>query len=254
MVKGSPWIALAALNQPHIPNAEGVCERFEKTFAEGDQATVLSQTEGGATLKLGSATANFTLVDKPIPWERLEGPCATAWYWPEAEQQMRAHQANLIVTLLDEARDPIETAMRMTRLVAAIALESGAIGVVWGPSGQVHRTEDFVSMAAHMQRDDLPLHLWVDFRVTQRPDEEGFALFTTGLQALGHSEFEAQQFHGEPHHLAGAVYNVTHYVLEKGPVLKDGEAVGLPDGGQVNVSLGPSMIDPDQEVILLGFE
>ena len=25
----------------------------------------------------------------PIPWSNLEGPCATAWWWPDATEKMK---------------------------------------------------------------------------------------------------------------------------------------------------------------------
>jgi hypothetical protein len=254
MINGSPWLALVALDEERLPSADAVATELAARFPDAAPLEATSQTERSVTFKCDQATGNYTLVDKPIPWERLEGPCATAWYWPEAEQAMRRHTAHLLVTLLDESKDPIDTAILMTRLVTALASQSSAVGIVWGPSGQVHRPEDFAAMATRMAREDLPLHLWIDFRVTQLEDEEGLALFTTGLEALGHREFETPQFAGDAEGLAGTVYNVTHYVLEKGAVLKDGEAVGLPDGSQVNIQFGPSMIDESQEVIQLRFE
>ncbi len=254
MITGSPWLALIALDQERLPAGDAVAAELAARFPDAAPLEATSETARSVTFKCGQAAGNYTLVDQPIPWERLEGPCATAWYWPEAEAAMRGHTAHLLVTLLDEAKDPIDTAILMTRLLTALASQTSAAGLVWGPSGQVHKPEDFAAMAARMAREDLPLHLWIDFRVTQLEEQEGLALFTTGLEALGHREFETPQFAGDAEGLAGTVYNVTHYVLEKGAVLKDGEAIGLPDGSQVNIQFGPSMIDESQEVIQLRFE
>ena len=45
-------------------------------------------------------TAAVTLVKQPIPWSQLEGPAAAAaWYWPEAAETLRPHEAHLLVTL-----------------------------------------------------------------------------------------------------------------------------------------------------------
>jgi len=229
MSSNTPWLSLIALAEERRPTPQSVAEQLAERFPDAPPLAATSETERGVTFSWG------------------------AWYWPEAESAMRSHTAHLFVTLLDETPNRIEGATRMTQLVTALSAATGPVGLVWGPSGQVHNPVDFAVMAERMTRDDLPLHLWIDFRVTQREDEEGFALFTTGLEPLGHREIEVAQYPGEPQELAGAVYNIAHYVLEKGPVLKDGEAVGLPDGGQVNVRREPSMIDDAQEVIRLEF-
>lgn len=255
MPPGSPWLALIALGDQHTPSVESVNQVLAERFPGAAPLEQTSQSQRGVTFRWVGASGNYTLVDRPIPWSRLEGPCATAWYWPEAEAAMRSHSSHLFITLLEEdSAKPIETATRLTRLVAALAECAGALGIVWGPSGQVHRPEDFSGLAVNATPEDLPLHLWVDFRVTQTDSPEELALFTTGLEALGHREFETPAFHGDPQHLAGAVYNVAHYVLEKGAVLKDGEAIGLPDGGQVSVRVGTSMVDDRQEVLQLQFD
>lgn len=253
MKLSTPWLSLIALSEELLPSPEGVALQLAERFPNAALLSATSQTDGGVTFTFGCATGNYTLVDRAIPWSHLEGPCATAWYWPEAEAAMRSHTAHLFLTLLDEAKDPIDRAIHLTQLTTAIAATTPSVGLVWGPSSAVHKPVDFAVVAGNMSRDDLPLHLWIDFRVSQRDDGD-FCLFTTGLQPLGQRELEVPRFTGEPQALAGAVYNVTHYVLEKGPILKDGEAVGLPDGGQVNVRLEPSMIDGEQEVVRLEFE
>ncbi|MEM6331432.1 MAG: DUF4261 domain-containing protein [Planctomycetota bacterium] len=257
----TPWLALIALSQEQLPSGQAIAEQLAERFPGAADFTATSETTGAVTFTYAppgcaAVVGNCTVVDRPIPWERLEGPCATAWYWPEAAGALRGHAAHLFVTLMDDAKDPIDAAMGLTRITTAIAAAAPAVGLMWGPSMQVHKPADFAGVAGRMTRDDLPLHLWIDFRVSQRDPAEGggFCLFTTGLGALGHREFEVPSYAGEPNNLAGAVYNITHYVLEKGPILKDGEAVGLPGGGQVNVSIGPSMIDGQQEVISLAFE
>ncbi|TWT86156.1 hypothetical protein Mal64_38960 [Pseudobythopirellula maris] len=261
MNTSSPWLALVALDQPALPEADELIGAFAARFPDEPPLAIASQTDRSLTLTLGgdtSTTVNLTLVEKAIPWERLEGPCATAWYWPGAEDALRHHTDHLFVTLIDERGKPIERCTRLTRLVSAVVDATPAVGVVWGASGAVHEPAPFAELAAKSSPDDLPLHLWIDFRVYEHdpsnPRGEGFGMFTTGLEALGYPEFEVPHFAGDPQRLVGAVYNVTHYLLEKGAQLKDSEGIGLPDGSQVTARESPSEIDPGQEVIRLEFE
>lgn len=250
----TPNIALVALSESVLPDAEHVAAHFAQLDADGPR--VASQSNNAFTLAWDAdgATANVTLVDQPIPWEKLEGPCATAWYWPDAEATLRPHQRHLFVTLLDEGRKKVNASWRLTRLLVALARHSPALGLVWGSSGGVHKPADFAALAEQSSGDNLPLNLWVDFRAYELDGGAGFGLFTTGLEALGHRELEVERFAGEAEKLVGAAYNIAHYVLDKDATLKDSEVIGLPDESQVTVRESRSMVDPEAEVFQLEFE
>lgn len=251
----TPSIALVALSQPSIPDADTVAESLNALAAADSPARVASRTGNSFTLAWeDGATANVTLVDQPIPWERLEGPCATAWYWPDAESSLRPHTSHLFVTLADENRRRIDVSFRLTRLLVAISGVALPLGLVWGASGAVHQPAAFADLAQRSSPADLPLNLWIDFRVYERDQRDGLGLFTTGMEALGRRELEVPHFHGDPQHLIGATYNIAHYVLEKDATLKDAEVIGLPDESQVTVREERSMIDPEQDVYRLDFE
>lgn len=258
MSNPTPWISLVALSEELLPTPAAIAEQLLERFADAPEFDLTSESERGVTFTYGEATGNVTLVDKPIPWQQLEGPCEVAWYWPEAAASMRGHTSHLFVTLLDPAKDPVDRAVHLTQLTTALAATTPSVGIVWGPSSMVHKPVDFAVMASQMTKQDLPLHLWVDFRVAQQEDGT-FVLFTTGMEPLGHQEFEVARFAGDPKLLAGTAYNIAHYVLTdlpgKGkPVLKDGQGIGLPDENQVSVRLAPSLHDPEQEVMRLEFE
>ena len=251
----SRWIALVALSEPALPDADALLAELARH--EPDTSSRLSsQTDGSINLAwhdAEDASANITLVDRPIPWSQLEGPCATAWYWPEAESALKGHPAHLFVTLYDESTKPIDQATRLTRLLCALGATSPAVGFLWGASGAVHQPTAFAQHAAESTSENLPLNLWIDFRTFELDGQPGYGLFTTGLDALGHREIETPHYAGDPQLLVGGVYNVTHYLLEKGAQLKEGEVIGLPDGSEVTVYEGQSMIDPEQEAVRLEF-
>ncbi|MEO0529717.1 MAG: DUF4261 domain-containing protein [Planctomycetota bacterium] len=251
----TPSIALVALSEAILPDAEAVAAECGRLRPDYPAPSVTSRTAGSFTLVWeGGATANVTLVDKPIPWDRLEGPCATAWYWPEAEATMRAHTHHLFVTLLDEGSKRIDLSWRLTRVLIATAAHSPAVGLVWGSSGAVHQPHAFAELAAQSGPGDLPLNLWIDFRAYELDSGVGYGLFTTGMEALDRRELEVTSYTGDPQHLIASAYNIAHYVLEKDATLKDAEVIGLPDESQVTVRDERSMIDPEQEVFRLEFE
>lgn len=264
MSGSTPWIVLVALDEPRLPRAEQIVQRVRQHAPHAAPPKVSSEIAGSCTFTWEcpahrenaadrSATFNVTLIDKPIPWDRLEGPCATAWYWPEAERVLRPHRAQLFVTMLDEGRNLVDRAERLTQFAAATAEASGGVGILWGPSSQVHQPQAFAQLAATSTPDNLPLHLWIDFRVVELSSGV-YSMFTTGLEALGFRELETHRFAGDPVKLAGYAYNIAHYLIEKTPQLQEGQAIGLPDSAQATIEFAPSMIDPSQQALKLTFE
>lgn len=250
----APSIALVALSHPSLPDPDAVAAELSRLAPDEPAPRVTSRTAAAFTLAWDDgATANVTLVDRPIPWERIEGPCATAWYWPDAEAVMRSHTAHLFVTLLDDSPRAVDVSFRLTRLLVASAQAAPAVGLVWGASGAVHEPLAFAELAAQSSAADLPLNLWVDFRVYQQDTGVGYGFFTTGMEALGRREMEVPYYNGDPQHLVAAAYNIAHYTLEKDAPLNDAEVIGLPDESQVTIREDCSMIDPDQDVVRLEF-
>jgi hypothetical protein len=115
----------------------------------------------------------------------------------------------------------------------------------------VHPPDAFNEQAAAAGEHNLPLFLWVDFRV--EPVERGLRLFTTGLEALGAEEIEVANYVGDSGELVGFVYNVAHYMLERRKVINDGDTIGLTDAVQVTAHRQPSMLGGELEVIRLEF-
>ena len=247
------WLALVTLEHPQMPQFDQVCQHISEKFSEPPTMTAAGSTENMFTCTIGEYTAAATLVPNPVPWSQLEGPCATAWYWPSATESLRDHKAHLVVTLIDEGGKPVEKSLALTQLVSGLALSSEASGVFWGPGRLVHPAGAFVEQAVQSTSQDLPLFLWIDFRV-ERTDDAGVRLYTTGLEALGYSELEVREFPGEPQHLLEFCYNVAHYQLAEKKSLSDGDTIGLTDEVQVVARREGSMFDEALEIVRLDFQ
>ncbi len=247
------WLALVALDEPRLPRFEEVAQYIEQNFSDAPTITPAGATEGLITCTIGDYTAAATLVTRSIPPSQLEGPCATAWYWPDAAEALRDHPAHLLVTLVDEGGKAIDKSIRLTQLVAGLVGSSSSRGVFWGPGRLVHPPQAFLDQAVQMSPEDLPLFLWVDFRVEQT-ENESVRLYTTGLETLGHTELEVVEFHGPPQTLLEYAYNIAHYQLCKKKMINDGDTIGLTDELQATATRRPSMFDEKLEVIGLEFQ
>ncbi|MBA3482520.1 MAG: DUF4261 domain-containing protein [Pirellulales bacterium] len=247
------WLALVALEGAETPSFENIAAWHREQFPDAPKLTPAGATVKLMTLSIGEFTAAITLVPQPIPASQLEGPAATSWYWPDAEKALRGHQAHLLVTLIDEGGAAVKKAEALTRLVAAITAVSPSVGVFWGPGRLVHSPEAFIDQTVQMRADNLPLFLWIDFRIEQI-EAGAFRLYTTGLEPLGHSELEVTRYEGSPQELLDLAYNIAHYMLDKRKVLTDGDTIGVTEQVQVVAHRGPSMLGGEMEVIRLDFE
>jgi hypothetical protein len=225
------WLALVALERPALPTAEELSAWLREAFPGSGPASSAGGTDHLLTFTYGEYTAAITLIPRPIPASQLEGPAATAWYWPGAAEELSNHAAHLLVALIDEGGSAVKKAQTLTQLAAAAAATTPSIGVVWGPGRLVHASGAFIDQAVQMTGDDLPLFLWIDFRIEGAGDGQ-CQLFTTGLDALGQSELEAPAYLGSPQELRDFAYNIAHYLTGErrrhdradGPSPRDGQA------------------------------
>jgi hypothetical protein len=247
------WLALVPLRRAELPTVERLAEWYSEHFPGAPAPQLASSTDNLLALTVGPYTAAITLVPRSVPWSQLEGPAATAWYWPEATAQLQTHPAHLLVTLIDEGGSAIEKAIALTQLTAAVAAMAPSVGVFWGPGRLVHPPAAFVEQAEDCRPENLPLFLWIDFRV-EALDGGGVRAYTTGLEALGQQEVEVARFDGAPQTLVGHLYNVAHYLLDRKQVIRDGDTIGLTDNVSITVRRERSMLGGEMEVLRLEFE
>jgi hypothetical protein len=101
-----------------------------------------------------------------------------------------------------------------------------------------------------MSEDYYPLYLWIDFRVI--PASHGkWTLFTTGMGALGFLEIEVVETPRGPKEVVGFAFNIAHYLLDHGPILKHGDTIGLSATQKVGVTHTQSILEQRGKVYRL---
>ncbi len=229
--KPDNMLAMVALSEARLPDPVAFCDYLREHWpdmpspaevyigGEGKDVPVLHFTLGGAVCFIG-------LLSVPIPWSELNGPCETAWYWPEAVTQMKAHRAHLIINVKHPGRTRVELALILTRIAAAAAEATQAVGIYWGAGTLVQSRASFVEQAHAASEDDLPLFLWIDFRVWANSDST-VTLVTEGMDAFGLMEMEFVEAKINARSLMDLAFNIAHYLLTSGAVIRDGDTVGM---------------------------
>jgi hypothetical protein len=243
-------LSMIALAEDRMPTVAEVQQAFATEGSPWGTATNVARNDKPLTFELDGYGVAIGLMPTPIPWKDLQGPIATSPMWPEAQTEMQRQRAHLIVTVFATRIDRIKMWMAMTRAVAALAGLPWVVGIYWPEGGLVHAPATFRTLAAEMSRDRLPLYLWIGFRLGRNPDGTLFG-FTTGLAAFEHMELEVSHCDWSPETLVDRLYNFAHYLLDHGPVLLDGQTIGLSAEEQIAIEYRPSMCDDGRQVIHL---
>lgn len=203
--------------------------------------------------KLGFDEVVVARMPAPIPWSDLQGPCETTMLWKEAADQVPAHTAHYIVTVMAEL-GPMPLAALLTRVVAAVLdATPGAIGVYWGSAPLVVSRDLFLQFATEVLPKGPPLVMWVDFRVYRLPDGAS-AGFTSGLAGLGFREIEAARAHEKPSELYARLQALAEYVVTHPTAIKSGDTVGGDAHEKIRVRFAPSQHSRPGQVMALEFE
>jgi hypothetical protein len=247
-----PLHALVAVSDTSTPDVRAILDFIARTWPEHEASVVAAGGHEGNVLSFDVDDHRVLLAfePQPIPVEELEGPVAAAWYWPAAAVAFRRQRGYATVTLAGgEHGGALERATILTRLAAAVAATTNAVGILWEPGAIVHEPLDFIETARRATEDAPPVNLWVHFSMHGRDDRR--VLFTIGLAAFGLREIEAvAKPDARKGELVATVLGVASYVLTRGDIIKEGDMVDA-GGRKVKARFGKSSWEREGEVMIL---
>lgn len=210
----------------------------------------LQGADGALTFDFMGGLGFVGYMPAPVPWSELEGPATCAWHWPDAVSVLRAHKTHLVVGVSAEEESPKARAIRLTLLTAAVCTAMpAATAVYWASGTTISPADRFLELAKEMSPGALPLLSWVEFRTFPGNVSGTFNVFTTGLEALGLMEIEVRDAARPPAQLLERVMDVAAYLLESGPVLKDGDTIGTSATERLRIHHAPSKWDREGAVL-----
>jgi hypothetical protein len=264
---GERFMAMLALERPAHVTAEQVIEQVGKRFPENriPFSNAAPKGEGGADaplmLKVGDILVTAMFIDQPIPADSLAEPIAVNKVWPEAAAQLGAHKAHIIVGTLDEAEGHgpcVDHAAVVTVVTAAIASMTPAIGVYWSNGRTVTETSRFVRAAERLIAGRPPAEIWVQLLWLDGPmtpaRERTLAVVTTGLAPFVGREVEFMPAPLPPAVIADRTLGTLTYLLTRGPVLKDGDSLGVSEKERIRATYAAQGYKPGVPVMQLRIE
>ena len=247
---GKLMVAKVVLAEPKLPQAPEIRQALGRIRSDVGPLDLTRAEADSLVFQFEGETAAMSLLAEPMPSEEIQRAVAAAWYWPTAAESLVRPSAQILVGVLPDLGDWVESALRLTKLAAAVADAANAEAVFWASAGLVHSPAAFADYARQMSRQDLPLYLWIDFHLDREPDGTS-ALYTTGLTAFQSPEIEVYGSRREPRSLVARVYDIVHYLLLKGAVLHEGDTIGRSGEEKIEIHLGPSRRDLAARVLQL---
>lgn len=246
-------IAMVLIDGDPNPEAGAITEYLANNWPDLPNVCETSAGENTLSIELGDATITLGTMPAPVPWSALEGPCSTSILWKDATAAVKPHKTHIIVTVFGEL-SPLQLSTILTQATAAVlATTPSAIGAFWSNAALVVPKDVFIAFAKEVLPEEMPLHIWVDFRVGLDGDKQSSG-FTQGMVALGHREFEARQAPEPPGELRKRLESLAAYVLTNGPVISDGDTVGEDHHEKIRVRYAESGFGHEGEVMHLQYE
>ncbi|MCO5165282.1 MAG: DUF4261 domain-containing protein [Planctomycetes bacterium] len=242
-------VAFVLTSAPGCLTAEAV-RTAHATIAPAGPALVLQEGEGDVLMFAleGVGTVFVAAMPTPVPGGEAEAAaqhslCALGTGW-----ELPPHAAHLIVGLSPEASAPgARGLLALTRVVAAVAEASQAVGVYWGAGGVAHPRDFFVDSVRELGDDDLPLPLWLGVSVAAEGDE--VSLLSRGFRAqFGLPDLLLWAPRGAGGDGLELLFDLLLYVARRGQPIPAGETVGRTEEERLPVEVVPSPIDPATEV------
>lgn len=233
-VKGLTFVVLA---EAKMPIAESVKAVLQEKLGSSFPIDKMEAGEEAILFRIAGGTVLIGLVDKPIPNGELHDVCRFTWYWKAACETVSPHKAHLIVSLLDTHLDKIDAALLLTKVVASVMPDANAIASYW--HGNLQSRETFIKQSASASRQNLPVMLWVNYRLSQDP-LKGWSISTRGMKDFDLMEIESKDANVDGRAIFSLVAWMSEYLISRGPIIKDGETVGRSAAQNIRVQHAPS--------------
>jgi hypothetical protein len=242
-----------ALAEPARITAEAVMR--ELTWLGGPAPLDMALTQaslktapGGFMLQVSGIEVVVLPMAQPLPRDGYETAAQGSLLWKDAERQLAANKAHVVVAALKASNNHAEAlaaAFAVTVVAAAVMRVTPAIGGVFNPACTAYPADEFIGFAIGLaQKRQIPEMLWVLIGFLPGPvlsgGRETAGLVTRGLSAFIGREIEFMPVLWQPGEIARRVLGLTQYLILNGAVIKDGDTVGDTPAEHIKVRLKDS--------------
>ena len=202
------------------------------------------------TFNVGEHICAVSLMPAPIPDGEAEASAAYNYYWPEAVETTRQHQAHLLVAVMPGDEDNALVRMQLySKIISSCLADANALGVC--TSGTVFAPDFYRSVCAEMHQDQLPVPVWVFLGLYQ--DESGNHAYTIGMRQFDKMEMEIRASQHDMSDLHSTLLGICAYIISEDVTLHDGETIGFSAEQQLRISQSPAIAGSAEETLKIAY-
>lgn len=229
-------------------------EVVEKVFGRG-YSVEIDDDNIIVTVKHANEAVGFLVrAPFPIPTGEAEKCADQNFLWLNGKDEAAKHQSHVIVTSIgSDEQTPVQSAIMVSRLALVALNLFDAIGVYWGNASVCNSRKVFEGFCENMSEEHVPVPMWVRLQVVRASDDE-IGMYTLGMDQFGLMDIEVDRCRMNLKQLAAFVGDMAHYLIQRGPVINDGDTAGESDEERVLIRHCPSMIDENRDVYKIVFD
>ena len=218
-------ILLPNRNEFSVPN---FVQQLRGLVAQGTVVEA-KKVDGKILVSIGNSAIQLGISSKPVNWDFQQVMRFSAHWAPDAGQA-QAHGAQLMLGI-SGSDDRLQQAKWLTTAVSAAMQQCpAAIGVHWNAASQFIPATGF--RAAASDPNDWT-SIWISMAC--QANAQGSAGCTRGMAAFGQRELETQNATESVEELYGRLMGLADYLLQNGPIVKDGETFGQTSAEKITV-------------------
>jgi hypothetical protein len=244
MAKDKIGISAVLLNESRLRSARTYGAAIQQLLPHS-RISIDESNDQTRTLTIDNRQVFISMMP-PFPWSELESLTKNAWHWKESRALLPQHKAHLLITLIDGPAAPLEFAMLLSTLTAAVISSQECLGVYWhGPA--ISPAGMFLgSVKEALEGGALPLLSWVSFAIV--PEPASVSVVSQGMDQLGHKELEVIADRGDGSVIEYAL-TLCEYLLKNGPILLHGQTIGRTAAEKFPIVHRPWRWDSTKEAI-----
>jgi hypothetical protein len=228
--KPKPLIATLLLERPAAPDYRLLAERIGKPLDFNLEVALAHKPEFPMLLPADGDMVIGMRVDVPFSWP-LEPMAQFAYWWPDAMKDIARSTSFAAITCSWSRHSRLDAHIRHLILVRELVEQLPVIGVVWG--SVLVQPSVLKAEFNRLQQNELPFSLWVLIQFSKQPNGN-ILISTLGMRDFGQMEIETESTLPLDQTF-DLVRKFGSYIIAKGPVVKDGDTMGLTETQRIKV-------------------
>lgn len=249
-------VQMLLLQEPLKTTAKALESHLQSSFGE-NSITVQGREDNSDSFMLQWGRKTFVLmcIDQPIPADNFNVALRTSFGLKNGEQIVKTHKAHLILSPLNTNQNQLEaifSAIGLMAIAHQLSRLAPVLAYYWASADILFDETQFApamvgadkAMDMHIKGEpnpwyQLPTTYWVGIRMLSPDQKTVFGAVTHGLAAITGFEIVIEPFKTTPGTVAQHLFGMASYALNRGPLLKDNDTIGIDGMQQFRVRKGP---------------